>query len=394
MRVANINLGGRSTKAFEFVSSGDPEWRERYLAMSTILDEDVPESLGKMKWRDLYPRLDTSFDLMVGGNCCAYRGHPNVWYDNDVDSYLRAHKENAVSSGGDAGLFDLMCDAALARAFSSAEEYSEFEKGRVVRDADSWNSKVNTLIGPLTESDVIAVDEAVWLDNYETSLLPYSGRGYTVLHKRDAELVLMYGGNDELIEMTSSNNFYDAEKGTLSEIPPAPWGEPNDKASQTTRRKTIGVETKDYVAFAVHAREHRGTAHRLAQYLSHLCSLRKYKPSVVLIDSNIECDSDAEDFDKALDEFGLKQPSPPWITTFKERTVFQAQQRKAGIPIRARKDRIIVNDLFNFVSSGVVPSEATPAAHGKDATLRLPLTSTWPSDHLAVVANLTLSQTR
>jgi len=204
------------------------------------------------------------------------------------------------------------------------------------------------------------------------------------------------------------------------------------KSMTTTRKKTICVDVGEFAVVGVHAREHKGCAKWLARYFKDVAEALK-KPVVILSDTNVEKAGDDAEFRRALAELDLAEPLPVLDTTFKERTIFQAQSAKASLPpsprpfadapdtihglyeadltgrrekeeeetrlrqgqaqaprqrsnfVRAPKDRIIYSpkDRCALVSRSLVPA----SFQGKNnALLRLP-TPEWPSDHVACTAN-------
>lgn len=425
--VGNVNMGGRFNKAFEFMSTNE-DWMARYEKMCGVLDEEAPPG---GTWRDLYPRLDTSLDLYVKAPVAVHRGHTEAWPTNP-QAYLARHRQLAHFKNAtdhkrtDIALFDLFCDTALTRAFTK-DEYEDFEKGlsHLARTPEAVQRKVDLILRPLQGLDILAVQEVTG---------DLSRDGYSVLYKRDAELAVLYRDLKHTSRSVATN-WVDLQSGDKSfvvdmpdfdelDLPDAQAKRKALDAMETTRRRTLAVEFEAFVVFVVHAKRHVGTAVAyLAKYVAALVASTN-KPCVVLGDFNVERQDECRLFDSVIEDLGIAQPAPTWLTTFKERTVFQAQQSKATIPpmpfvdavdnenaaiaadiaaaqkppstrqgaVLAPKDRILVSAGVNIVDRAVVPRSFAYAATKPDADLRLPVPS-WPSDHLAVVANLLIATT-
>lgn len=425
--VGNVNMGGRFNKAFEFMSTNE-DWIARYEKMCAVLDEEAPPG---GTWRDLYPRLDTSLDLYVKAPVAVHRGFVEAW-PTDSDEYLARHKQLSVKNATDhkrtdIALFDLFCDTALTRAFTK-DEYEEFERGlsHLARTPEATERKIELILRPLEGLDVIAVEEATG---------DLARDGYSVLYKRDAELAVLYR-DDKQTSRSVETNWVDVQHGDRElhidipdfddlELPDAQAKRKALDAMETTRRRTLAVEFEAFVVFAVHAKRHVGPAVAyLAKYIAALVASTS-KPCVILGDFNVERQDECRLFDSAIEDLGVVQPTPTWLTTFKERTVFQAQQSKATFPpapfadavdtenaalaadlaaaaqkepatrkgaVLAPKDRILVSGGVDIVDRAIVPRSFAYAATKPDADLRLPVPS-WPSDHVAVVANLLVATT-
>ncbi|KAJ8606759.1 hypothetical protein CTAYLR_009571, partial [Chrysophaeum taylorii] len=449
LRVATLNVGGRFGNAFEFHSK-DVDWVSKY---DDMLETYFEEGYEGRRWCELYPTLDTSLDLYVKRRSACRGG--DLWFAGSPEEYLRAHADNTVfppqatqASKRGIALLDMMCDSAIARAFASSDDFKNFEKKypHVTRDSRAWARKLDLILRPLEEAcDVIALQEAKLPPAADADDGALRLRGFATLLRED--LVILYRGRGEEVVELHEHNFWDATTRTARTVaPPAddtffetstlPSASKRRaiEAMATTRRRTLGVDLGRVVVFAVHAKEHRDCADSLAAYFGDLAKTTA-KPVVILSDTNLESPRDCGAFDAKLEDLGLDQGGPPFLTTFKERTVFQAQIRKASIPepprplldapatledlyradlderrassssstteatprhgtsrlVMAPKDRIVVANACTFVDRCVVPRDyARAATHSADLALRLP-TASWPSDHIAPVANLLLN---
>ena len=472
LSVANVNLGGRFSNVFEFISS-DEEWRRRYEAMIGIFDEDFGDG---RTWREVYESLNLEQDLAVQSRPSALRGHPTYWYHGD---YV-AEWERKVGVKSDLKYLDFMCELALSRAFQDRDDFDRFERRfpHVTRSSEAWQAKLRLIFQHLAGSDVIAVEEAISssVDIDLTTFLDIAssfGKGtYSCVIKRDAEMAVLWRSTEAvIIDLQDDHNLFnvkDRSQSTLhvphrdpfddddpdEELPGVTFSSEEEeeedvdverksesprrqirrrhkrrketrsrdgaetrkavRAMETTRKKTIALDLGDVVVIGVHAREHKGCAKWLARYFKDLtgaCGERK--PVIILSDTNVERAADDVDFQHALDEYRLAEPKPVLPTTFKERTIFQAQKAKASFPpaprpfldapdtiaglyeadrrtepnsvesrfVRAPKDRIIFDpENATLISRAIVPDAF------RDPHVRLP-TPAWPSDHVACTAN-------
>lgn len=420
VKVANVNVGGRFGNVFEFFSN-DEEWQRSYQHMIGVVDQPVPAEAELnlapgLTWREAYSSLDMSIDIDFGSRPSALRGSSEMWYESTPAAYRDKYErlanypaDSTASNRLGIRALDMMCDMALAKAFADLKDFARFEARfqYVVREETAWRKKLEVVLWPLLDAgcDVIAVEESIWagssdggrqcLDIAEAR----TGQTFVAVCKRDAELVVLVKrleGQSKYVELEDGSNGYVVDDGTTFTLEPELARNPPNKSVSTTRRKTVAVDLGSLVVFCVHAKEHRNCAPLLAQYFDQLCTLVKPKPSIILSDTNVEKQDDVEAFSKEIKDTGLIDPEPILLTTSKERTVFQAQTRKARIPtvgatssqdesrlVVAPKDRIIYSKhKLHLLDRTLYPE--TLFDEGED-NFRLP-TPNWPSDHLAIMA--------
>jgi len=444
----------------------------------------------KKKWRDIYRDLNNAagLDLRAKNRPSALHGRKDYWYAKDDNSdpiaYVKRWDNDVVIPGGNSQdtaarkelrALDLMFETALSTTFKHRADFDSFEKQflYVTRDWTAWQRKLEILLLPLLEKEcqVIALQEAFWrgsesMDSQrqaELLLQVVNSKHfltYSIAAKPSAELVLLWHDESAHVIILQENDdivYTHTLKKTKLKIPRTkslendliardPFEDPSlamleaaekrkaAKAIDTTRRRTLIVDLGHYCVAAIHAREHKNCAQMLAYYFADIAKLiGKKKATIFLSDTNLEASHDISTFSNILQNNGLNEFLPLIDTTFKQRTVFQAQTQKAYVPppprpfvdasnsfdgvfsadreaqssastssiaddiaiaanptpqhlIVAPKDRIIcTTDSCLLVSRSLIPTQNT--ANSPSSTSRLP-TPDWPSDHLAYLANL------
>lgn len=421
-------------------------------------------------WRALYTNADFDLALENKVTCrpnsLKTRGQ---WYAGDVAAFLKhwealCLRRSLPEKGGveieavtkthlDLRAFDLFCQIAAAKAFSGEAEYLAFESRftHVARSAADLRKKLELLLKPLVSEGVecVAIEEAfnaVDLDDRDEDKVR-QGRGrvreivelivdicdhrYSALYRADTELAVLWrdgriGAKQDdgapkpptIVELDKGQNCYTAKsgqqrvllgadlRGGVADLYDAATAKVAAKAHASTRTKTLCLDLGGFAVFAIHAKEHKNCAGLLAQYFDALTLSVGRRPCVFLSDTNVEKPKDCSDFAKTLADYGFFDASRGACTTFKERTIFQGQPKKATIPqggaatsqsqsgtvqgkhsfVFAPKDRIIA---YNCEVRDIKLTPAPPTTANDDYTTgpRLP-SQQWPSDHLAVLAKI------